>query len=670
VSSAAALARRHALALLVLGLLALRLGTVLTSVERVAYDEELYRGTIAKELLEGPKASLWDYQADHYQGGSLVVGALAAPAFRVLGPSLAALKLVPLAFAAAVLVVLFAFLRRFFGERAAVAGGLLYVVAPPGPTYQSLIAMGFHTESVLFSGLMLLGWYGFVLGASDRTAWLGLFGLAAGAGLSFTPITGVTAVGCAASALGLRPRRPGPRETTALLVGLALGLLPWAAYNATHGLAGARFALSVFSPLAGADGSPVGILDRLARKTAAMGVFALPDSYGFRPVAGVPGRVLGYLYCLTIVGLVARALRRREIARRVLPLLFILGSFVLAYLFSQYAVPRAGEPGDLSRFHHLAPAQLVLLMLAAVAIALTRRPGAVLALFLVLGVAGQATMLFNEPPGRALRYRGYSYFYLGQLWQSRLLPRSELLPAAVARLDALAPSDRRMVVMGLLDGAVSSDPPTAAAHIPEADPGYRVYIAEAVGAAAGDRGGGAGEIDAATRVMSAEERDHFFRGYGAARVWRREGLGAYTRFVAGAEPRDRPHLHTSLGMFLASVCADAERARACEEAERVVAGLAPGERRWAYRGAGEVQGQRWLGSRTLHERRVGSHAVPEAYGDDFAWGIGWGVRQLFMGDRVRALDWIERMTAARRPAARAGLLACETWYGLEDGSAR
>ena len=40
----------------------LRFGNVLTAVERVSYADELDAGTIAKELLEGLKLPLLDYQ--------------------------------------------------------------------------------------------------------------------------------------------------------------------------------------------------------------------------------------------------------------------------------------------------------------------------------------------------------------------------------------------------------------------------------------------------------------------------------------------------------------------------------------------------------------------------------------------------------------------------------
>ena len=57
--------------------LVLRVATLATSLEAVTGDEELQRGTIAYELTVGLKAPLWDYRADSYSGGSLVIALLA-----------------------------------------------------------------------------------------------------------------------------------------------------------------------------------------------------------------------------------------------------------------------------------------------------------------------------------------------------------------------------------------------------------------------------------------------------------------------------------------------------------------------------------------------------------------------------------------------------------------
>src|SRR3989442_6854288 len=58
--------------------------------------DELYRGTIAQELLTGLTLPFTEYRADNYALGSLVIGALAAGFFLLFGPTVFALKLAPL----------------------------------------------------------------------------------------------------------------------------------------------------------------------------------------------------------------------------------------------------------------------------------------------------------------------------------------------------------------------------------------------------------------------------------------------------------------------------------------------------------------------------------------------------------------------------------------------
>src|SRR2546427_5367576 len=81
--------------------------------------EELYRGTIAQELVTGPKMPFTEYRADNYSGGSLVIGALAAGFFRLFGPTVFALKLAPLLVSTLTLVFWYWTIQRAVGEREA-----------------------------------------------------------------------------------------------------------------------------------------------------------------------------------------------------------------------------------------------------------------------------------------------------------------------------------------------------------------------------------------------------------------------------------------------------------------------------------------------------------------------------------------------------------------------
>src|SRR3989442_5493497 len=115
--------------------------------------EELYRGTIAQELITGLTLPYIEYRADNYAGGSLVIGALAAGFFLLFGPTLFALKLAPLLLFTLALVFWYWTIQRYVGERVAGYFAVLFCVSPPPFTAYSVTAMGFHSESIVFSAL-------------------------------------------------------------------------------------------------------------------------------------------------------------------------------------------------------------------------------------------------------------------------------------------------------------------------------------------------------------------------------------------------------------------------------------------------------------------------------------------------------------------------------------
>src|SRR2546425_6962727 len=104
-------------------------------------SEELYRGTIAQELVTGLKMPFAEYRADNYSGGSLVIGALAAGFFLLFGPTVFALKLAPLLLFTLALVFWYWTIQRAVGERVAGYFAMLFCFSPPPFTAYSVTAM-------------------------------------------------------------------------------------------------------------------------------------------------------------------------------------------------------------------------------------------------------------------------------------------------------------------------------------------------------------------------------------------------------------------------------------------------------------------------------------------------------------------------------------------------
>lgn len=121
----------------------------------MTFPEELYRGTIAYELLTGPKSGLPSYLPDDYAGGFVVVALLAVFFFIILGPTLFALKLVPLVIFTLTLVFWFLAISRHCGRKAGVIFALLYTFSPFEFMHFSHSHMGAHPETVLFTGIVI-----------------------------------------------------------------------------------------------------------------------------------------------------------------------------------------------------------------------------------------------------------------------------------------------------------------------------------------------------------------------------------------------------------------------------------------------------------------------------------------------------------------------------------
>lgn len=146
----------------------------------VFVGEEVARGSIAQDWIDGPLLPLLDYQYAPFFGGSLVTAALAVPSFLLFGPTLWALKLVPIATHLVALALLFLILDQFASRRAAWIGGLLFALTPPGYTLISTVAWGSHLESNALA--MLCTWLFLDMHVDERgrARRRAVFGIAAG----------------------------------------------------------------------------------------------------------------------------------------------------------------------------------------------------------------------------------------------------------------------------------------------------------------------------------------------------------------------------------------------------------------------------------------------------------------------------------------------------------
>jgi len=200
--------------------------------------QESYRGTIAQELITGPTLPFTEYRANNHSLGSLVIGGIAAGFFLLFGPTLFALKLAPLLVFTLTLVFWYWTIQRAAGERVAWYFAMLFCFSPPLFTDYSVTAMGFHSESIVFSALTV---FLLLKMLSEEKPSLGfplLLGLTAGLGLWFNYIYGLTLL----ALLGFwfwhdKGRFWRPRALWFAL-GFLVGFSPWIVINVQTHFAG------------------------------------------------------------------------------------------------------------------------------------------------------------------------------------------------------------------------------------------------------------------------------------------------------------------------------------------------------------------------------------------------------------------------------------------------
>src|SRR5690606_14324319 len=113
----------------------------------VVPHEELLRGVVAQDLLDGPLAPIQRYQVNNFWGGSLVVSVLAAVPYAVFGAKLVVLRAVAVAIGVLCVALLFVLLHRHASARAAWIGAVLLAFAPPGYAMSSCTLYGTHLEA-------------------------------------------------------------------------------------------------------------------------------------------------------------------------------------------------------------------------------------------------------------------------------------------------------------------------------------------------------------------------------------------------------------------------------------------------------------------------------------------------------------------------------------------
>lgn len=232
---------------LLLVLLFVRIYFLLESCLQFHNFEGLYRGFMAKELLDG--SGFWSIFNNPYfpaEGGSVVTGYLAVVSFAIFGDSFFALILVPILFSLLMFAVFYLFLEKYFNRYTAIIFSFFFIFPPPQFFRFSLYAMGFHCEAALFSILGLFCFFEIFFNEVNYKAYsekthsrnLNLlflvFGLISGFGTYFLYDYLIILLTIFLFWLFFDFRLFLRKYFYIFFLGFAFGFLPWIIYNATH----------------------------------------------------------------------------------------------------------------------------------------------------------------------------------------------------------------------------------------------------------------------------------------------------------------------------------------------------------------------------------------------------------------------------------------------------
>jgi len=312
------------------------------------YDpEESYRGSVAKEILDGSRFNLFELQYEPHEGGSLLVSVVAALFFKIFGISTISLKLVALSFSTLTLVLLFFFMKDYFGEKIAAIAAVLLTLAPPFYAVFNLVTLGDYTEASFAMAILYL-FFKIVHSGKRGPLWLAAFGFLCGFSIWFSYANLVIAAACFAYWLLLDRHFFLKRGFAVVLLFVLVGLSPWFYYNFTHSFAG-------LNKLCGAFESSHSIIEKLKVMRANfrdLSPHIMPAAFRFFDMRiHIPGitnfvlsrKALAFTYYgAFIISFVRLCSRNRNLFGREFFIIFYIFFFSAVYILTDYA----NSPGE------------------------------------------------------------------------------------------------------------------------------------------------------------------------------------------------------------------------------------------------------------------------------------------------------------------------------------
>ena len=223
---------------LILLFLLIKLSILFFGFDKIYDFSELQYGACARELIRSdnlPFSSYYYIGSCIYKGnnsGALtsLLSILVVPFFLLFGESYLSLKLVHLLINIVTLIFLYLFLYKFFSKKIAVITSILFINGTSISTKFSLMGLGNHYETILFTILTMYIFYKIFFDKNDHSINFILFGLISALGLCLNYIFLVTLVTCFLLWFIFDNRFFLRRQFLIFIVTLIVCLIPWAYY--------------------------------------------------------------------------------------------------------------------------------------------------------------------------------------------------------------------------------------------------------------------------------------------------------------------------------------------------------------------------------------------------------------------------------------------------------
>ena len=553
------------LTILAIVFILVRLPIIITSMDKIFDFNELYTGTIAKELIEGPSLPLFDYQLTHIKGGTLLAGIFIAPFFLLFGQSYFVLKFAALIVSLVILAVTYLFLWRFFNKKIAIITGALMVISAPIFTIFSLTLFGREHESILFTIIALFIFYRIffqetpIHDAPHKELYFALFGLVSGLGMYFDYIFGVTLIYCLGFWFIFDKAFFTRKGFRFFLMFFVVGLSPWIYYNLTHKLA----AISITDDYAGVPLRYLFLLHSLpevARRFKDLLVYHLPNSFYFKDFKSIPGDIISYLYyiifllsfsvlswlnrksiCQLLCGIIPLRRSRplqNSLYREVFILLYPV-SYSLLYSFSYYSISKKSVYNFFGFHEYRFLIILYPFIFITIAIFLSRvwgwsRGGRMAAVWLFVcvsfflvasGLTADFSLIRSRNFGRQLVYKGYNYNVLGIVIGERY---GHSISKAMSVAENIRQPHKAFVFDGIgwnmawrfFRGKEYQDIGACIAQINKIDPKYRPFVFHGFGAFLGIQLKNISEAASYVNRIDKQYRPYVYEGIGWFTGWR------------------------------------------------------------------------------------------------------------------------------------------------------